>query len=498
MKEVLSVENMRKSDEYTIKNCVSSKELMYRAALGIYNSIPLDRFSSPEILIVCGTGNNAGDGYALASILAKNGHRVSLLLIENRFSADGEYYFEACKQECIEYSFYKGELPQADIIVDCIFGTGFSGEPKEKYKEVIEKINSSSAFIVSADINSGLNGDNGLGFSAIKSDLTVSIGSYKSGHFLNMAKDKIGALVNCDIGIKPLDTPYYLFEKEDAKNLLTKRENYSHKGTYGYITLIGGSYEYSGAIKLANISSSAMRTGAGVVKIATPKSISHAVMPYLLESTLYPLSEIDGAIKFDKAEIDGALKGVRAVGIGMGMSQRGENKELISYILKNYDIPVLLDADAINTLANMDKKILKNTKCKVVLTPHIKEFERLTGEKIEKIQSDPISYAKNYAKENNVILLLKGTATIVTDGENVRIINTGSAGMATAGSGDVLSGIITSLLGQHPDKVLDMTSLGAYINGYAGELAEKEYGEISMLAGDTAKGIVKAIKEIRE
>ncbi|MBO5338406.1 MAG: NAD(P)H-hydrate dehydratase [Clostridia bacterium] len=496
MKEILSVDNMRKSDEHTIKTFVSSKELMYSAALGIYNSIPFDSFSSPKALIVCGTGNNAGDGYALASIMAKNGHRVSLLLIEDRFSEDGKYYFDKCLEQGVKYSFYDGILPKADIIVDCIFGTGFYGEPKEIYKEVINKINTSCAFVVSADINSGLNGDSGLGVCSVKSDLTVSIGSYKSGHFLGMAKDKIGSLVNCNIGIEPQDKPYYLFEKEDAKKLLLKRENYSHKGTYGYITLIGGSYEYSGAIKLANMSASAMRTGTGVVRLATPKSIGFSVMPYLVEPTLYPLSEENDAIKFVSEEIDGALKGVKAVGIGMGLGQNGENDKIIRYILDNYSLPVLLDADAINTVSRLDSSLLKSTKCKLVLTPHLKEFERLSGVPLKEIENNPVVYAREYARENGVVLLLKGSSTIITDGENVIISNTGSAGMATAGSGDVLSGIITSLLGQYPSKVLEMACLGAYINGYAGELAEKENGAISMIASDTAKNVSSAIKSL--
>ena len=499
MKEILSVENMRKSDEYTIKASVPSRELMYRAALGIYNNLPLYKFSSPKILIVCGTKNNAGDGYALASILAKNGHRVSLLLTEERFSSDGRHYFDLATGDGVKYEIYNSDTTlDADIIVDCIFGTGFTGEPREQYKEVIDKINASGAFIVSADINSGLNGDSGLGACSVKSDLTVSIGSYKSGHFLGRAKDKITELINVDIGISPIDKPYYLFEMEDAKKLLSKRESYSHKGTYGYITLIGGSYEYSGAIKLASISSSAMRTGTGVVRVATPKSIGFAVMPYLLEETLYPLSEENEAIKFVKEEINEAVKGVRAVGIGMGLGQRGENEKIISHILNNYSLPVLLDADAINTLSTMDSDILKNTKCKVVLTPHLKEFERLCGVALNEIENNPILYAKKYAKENGVILLLKGVATIITDGENVIITNTGSAGMATAGSGDVLSGIITSLLGQKPESVFEMVCLGAYINGLAGQIAEKENGAISMVAGDTAKNVSRAINLLSE
>lgn len=497
MKEVISVSNMRRSDEYTIKSGTPSRELMYRAALGIYNSIPFEKFSFPDILIVCGTGNNAGDGYALALILKENGYRVRLLLVEERFSADGEYYFNKCKSEGIDYSVYERDTDfRADIIVDCVFGTGFKGAAKDPYKDVIEKINISKAYVISADINSGLNGDCGLGESVVKSDLTVSIGSYKSGHFLNMAKDKIGELTNVDIGISPVEAPFYLYENEDAKGALPKRENFSHKGTYGYIALIGGSYEYSGAIKLAGIASSAVRSGAGVVKIATPKRIADAVLPYVLESTLFPLSDRNGRIKFKKNEIEKCLNGVKAVGIGMGLNQGKDNEKLIKFVLENYSLPVLLDADALNTLSNMDEGILKSTKCKIVLTPHLKEFERLSKKSINEIQINPVECARDYARKNGVTLLLKGTSTIVTDGENVRIITSGCGGMATAGSGDVLSGIITSFLGQNPDNVYEMVCLGAFVNGKAGEIAQKKMGEISMSSHDTALSVAEAIKSI--
>ena len=494
MKEVVSQENMRKSDEYTIKNHISSKELMHRAAYGIYKNLPLEKFDSPSVLVVTGTGNNAGDGYALALILKENKISPSLVLIEERFSADGAYYFEKCKEAGINYSLYQGENLKADIIVDCIFGTGFKGEPRAKYKDAIEKINSSGAYVVCADINSGLNGDSGLGSSVVKSDITVSIGTIKSGHLLNMAKDKIGKLVNEDIGIKIIEKPYYLFEEADARALLKKREQFSNKGTYGYVTLIGGSFEYSGAIKLANIASSAMRAGAGVVRLATQRSIGHAVMPYLLESTLYPLSENENGLVFNENEIQGAQKGVKAIGVGMGLGLGAEKAKIINYLLESTEVPMLFDADALNIISK-EEISLKKAKAPVLLTPHLKELERLTKIPLEKIQESPIEIAKSYAKENGVILLLKGTATIVTDGDEVVIINRGCAGMATAGSGDVLSGIITSLLAQISSP-FSAVCLGAYINGLAGEIAEKKNGAISMVASDTASCVKDAILKI--
>ena len=496
MKEVLSVENMRESDKATIDAGTPSRELMYRAALGIFNSMSDVLDKSKKTLIVTGTGNNAGDGYALALIMQENAYPVSILQLKNKFSQDGKYYFEKCQEAKIDTEIFDGNIPKTDIIVDCILGTGFFGEVDGELRLLIEKINETGAYIVSTDINSGLNGDSGMGKITVKSDLTVSIGSLKSGHFLNMAKDKIGKLVNCDIGIKPQGAPFYLFEKDDAKKLIPKREQFSHKGTYGYIALIGGSLEYSGAIKLANLAASSMRAGAGVVKLACPKSIASTVSPYLLESTLFPLDEENGHIRFSENEINSLIDGVKAIGVGMGLGKSEENKKLIRYLMEMTRVPLLLDADALNTLAGMSD--LPKMQATLVLTPHLKELERLSGKTISEIQNNPIEISREYAKKAGAILLLKGTSTIVTDGEKVVIIDTGCAGMATAGSGDVLSGIITATLAQNSISPFDAVCLGAYINGLSGEIAESEHTAISMVAHDTALSVDKAIKFILE
>ena len=494
MKRVVSVENMRKSDKKTIENKTPSLELMYRAGEGIFKSVKWGERN----LIVCGSGNNAGDGYVVALLLKESGYDVELLLLTEELSCDGAYYFNICKEKNIKWSMYTGQdICGYGVILDCIFGTGFHGDVTGISKEVIDKINKSGAYIVSADINSGLNGDSGMGSVSVKSDLTVSIGTPKSGHYLNMAKDKIGKLVNVDIGIDIVDTPYLLVEREDASEFLGKRQGFSHKGTYGYITLIGGSLEYSGAIKLAGISAVAMRSGAGVTKIAAPRSICESVLPYVLESTLYPLDERDGSIKFNEKQIQGALNGVKAVAIGMGMGQKGDNEKIIEYVLNNYGLPVVIDADGLNTLARMDKDIVRKSDCSVILTPHLKELERLCGVPISTIQENPIYYAKEFARDIGAVVLLKGTSTIITDGNQVLITTTGCAGMATAGSGDVLSGIIAALCASHTDPFLS-AAVGAYINGYAGEIAQKEYGSISMVASDTAKSVARAIMQITE
>ncbi len=496
MKPIITIENMRKSDAHEIATRTSGKELMYRASKGIYNSVSWHG----KIGIVCGSGNNAGDGYALALILKENNYLSEIILLKEKFSPDGKYYFEKCQNAGVSVVFLseKESLKEYDILVDCILGTGFSGEVQGEVKDAIEKINESGAYVVSADINSGLNGNTGLSCCAVKSDITVSIGTLKTGHILSQAKDYMGEVVNVDIGIQPLDKPFWLVEREDCKKSLKPRCAFSHKGTYGYATLIGGSCEYSGAIKLANMALSAMRSGAGVVKLATAKSIANSVMPYLLESTLFTLDDKEGSIKFVPEQIDDALKGVKAVAIGMGIGTQSDAYKIIRYILENYKMPVIIDADGLNALSKGDKTILKNTKSSVILTPHLAEFERLCGIGVSEILQNPTKYALEFAKEYGITLLLKGTATIVTNGKELYLINRGSAGMATAGSGDVLSGIMLGLCAQNndPQEQISNAYVSAYINGIAGELASEEIGDISMLSSDTVAKIPQAIKEI--
>ncbi len=481
MQEVVSVKTMRESDENTIKTKTPSLELMKRAGEAVYNAYAWQG----KTAIVCGTGNNAGDGYVLASLLGDSCH---LYLMCDKFSPDGRYYFDMCIKNGITYSFIdeSTDFSEYETIVDCIFGTGFKGEVTPTAKMVIDKINSSGKYVVSCDIPSGLNGDTGTGYSVI-SDLTISIGTIKTGLILNQAKDKIKKLTNCPIGIDIVGEKYYLLDTADFCGIIPQRKHYSHKGTYGYTAVWGGSTEYSGAVKLANLSISALKSGCGVNRLIVNENIASSVAPYLLESTLFEMPQ-----GFDKTKIDEALKGIKCLSIGMGWGKGEEYGDILSYILDNYAINVIIDADGINTLCNMDLDILKRTKCTVCLTPHVKEFSRLAKCDMEEVD---FLKARQWAKEYGVIVLLKGTTTAVTDGEDVYFISRGAPGMATAGSGDVLSGILCGIGGYMPLDIMSV-SLGAFIAGRGGELAQEETNAVSMTSGDTVKNIGKAIGEI--
>ena len=512
MREVLSVENMRKSDAHTIESGIPGIELMRRAGKGIFESVA--EWKAP-VAIVCGTGNNAGDGYVLAGLLKEAGIGCVVFLISEKFSADGKYYYDKCVEKNIEIKLWEGEdFSDFPTIVDCIFGTGFKGGIRGRAKELVEKINTSKAFVVSVDINSGINGDTGLpgsfdqdtasisnkedpgkGGEYIISDLTVSIGSFKPGHFLNMAKDVMKEKINIDIGIKPVDKAYYLIEKEDVSRLFTKRKNYSHKGTYGYTAIVGGSSRYSGAIRLAYLANTAMRSGAGVVKAGVPASLMPVVSSHILESTVFPLSDKEGELCFKEEEFRELIGNVKTVAFGMGIGISKEVESSVKFLLKEFGGRLIIDADGLNVLSKMERDIIRNAKGQIILTPHLKEFSRLSGLSMDEIRENPVKTVKEYAFDTGAIVLLKGSSTIITDGENTYIVDTGCPGMATAGSGDVLSGILSATCAYIDDPLMAVAA-GAYINGKAGEAAEKKTNPVSMTAGDTAAAVSEVISEI--
>lgn len=288
-----------------------------------------------------------------------------------------------------------------------------------------------------------------------------------------------------------------MLKANEIKPLFPIREGDVNKGNYGYVGLMGGCLNYSGSMKLANLSLAALRSGCGVSKVIVPKSIALSIAPYLLEQVLWAIDDRDSHMCFKKEQIDEALEKVKALAIGMGWGSGKDNEKILAYILENYQIPMVIDADGLNTLASMNKDILLKRKVPVILTPHLKEFERLSSISIEEIKKNREEIAKAFAKKYHVILLLKGSITIVTDGEEVIKVDKGCAGMATAGSGDVLSGILVGLLGYHPISALTVAA-GAYVAGLAGELAEREKNDISMIASDTVKHIPEAINKIRK
>ena len=295
--------------------------------------------------------------------------------------------------------------------------------------------------------------------------------------------------------MKTIEPGVSLLERQDVKAVLGTRERNSHKGTFGYVGILGGSLRYSGAAKLANLGAAAMRSGCGVVALGVPASIAPAVAPYLLESTLFPIPDEGGSMRFDPAALDAFLAGKRAISVGMGWGSSPEYPKILDYLFRNFSGTLILDADALNTLAGTGSEPLFRKTGSVILTPHPGEFSRLCGKSVTEITAHPVETAKEFAARNGVLLLLKGAETIVTDGDLVYLNDRGCAGMATAGSGDVLSGVLTGLCGYLPANALTV-ACGAYIAGLAGEIAEQKTNPISMVASDTARAIPEAVSTI--
>lgn len=292
--------------------------------------------------------------------------------------------------------------------------------------------------------------------------------------------------------------------------LFPVRPSDCHKGSFGYVALIGGSIEYSGAIRLAAFANAAMRCGAGVATVAAPADICPLIAPQILESTLYPLSCRSGELVFDEKEFEKLCSRYDCIAFGMGIGNSAETRGAVEYLLKHYDRTLIIDADGLNAMAELDHELIRNCRARLVLTPHLKEFSRLSGMTVADAKADPVSAAKYLSEELDAVVLLKGSTTVVAgrmssgpltsagNGSQLQKIyatDRGCAGMATAGSGDVLSGILAAICVNAGDLTL-AAAAGAYINGSAGELAQSRRSDVTMTAADTAACVADIVESV--
>lgn len=480
---------MAESDRRCIESGTPSIELMNRAAAAIAEACP----RGGRIYVFCGSGNNGGDGYAAARILLSEGETVKVFAVSDKVSADAGYYRDLLVREYPQALCGISECDyEFDVAVDCLFGTGFRGEPRGIYGDVIDGINAARGFVLSADIASGLDGTNGIAVKAVKADLTVAIQTFKTGHFLNDGKDCSGRVIAADIGIPVCGKKYRIIGDKDVAKLFPPRKNNSNKGSYGKCAVVGGCSRYVGAVKLADAGAAALRAGAGLNVLCVPDCISGAVGAAVTESTLAPLGSKDGALLFDKYALDEAVRGCRAVAVGMGMGPCAEENRKFIAELFSLGIKVIVDADGLNALAG-DTALTDNASSDVLLTPHPGEFARLTGRTIKEVLADPIALAEEFAAAHRCTVLLKGASTFVTDGERGALVVNGTPALAKGGSGDTLSGVITGLAAQGAD-LFDAACAGAYLCAEAAKLAAERFGEQGVLASDVATA-VKTVAE---
>jgi len=477
MERILTLEQMRAADKFTIENLgVSEEVLVERAGLAVADVIK-SRFLGGRVLVCIGKGKNGEDGRIIADVLSKtHGFTVATINVFNGILKmfDKKY----------------------DIIVDCILGTGLNREVEGKYKAAIEKINQSGAFVVACDISSGLNGDSGkvMG-AAVKADLTVAIQEYKTGHFLGDGPDYSGEVVCKDIGISIWGDDYIKrINDSDSRRFFEHRQRNVHKGNFGKACVVGGSKNFTGSVILSANALCAMKMGAGYSNLVVPESLFNAYVGKVPECTLSTLPDADDGIVFDKNSLDKLLK-YDSIAIGMGMGISEGLYQSIQYLFENYSGKLIIDADGLNTISEFGVDVLLNKKCTVILTPHIGEFARLTKLNKDEILSDITPKAVDFAKKYGVILLLKNAVSVITDGEHVYFNTSGTSGMAKAGSGDVLSGFIAGMLARTED-VLDAVVVANHLFGKAGEIAVSLQNDYTVTASDIITALPIAINDL--
>ena len=477
MERILTVNQMRDADEYTINKLgVSEDILIERAGIALSEEI-IKRYKGGRVLICVGKGNNGKDGLVAYTVLSQiHGFNVSLF---NVFDDS---------LDIIEKKY--------DIIIDCIFGTGINKPVTGKIFEIIEKINNSNSVVISCDIPSGLNGDNGLVMGiAVKANLTVAIQEYKPGHFLNDGKDYCGTIISKDIGISVWeDETINKFSEKELSKFFPERKNNVHKGLFGSSCVFGGSIDFPGSLLLSYNALSALKMGGGYSNLAIPQCLFNALACVNPECTVNIVLDDGKHLKYSEDDLIKLLK-YDSISFGMGVGVSEEIYKIICFFLKNYKGRLIIDADGLNSLAKYGIDILLNKGCEVCLTPHIGEFSRLTGLSKEEILINGVEICKDFANKYRVVLALKNASTIITDGKTTFINTTGCAGMAKGGSGDVLSGIIAGL-SMRKLEFVNCVSASCFLFGKAGECAKKSLNDYNMTASDIINKIHVIINEI--
>ena len=499
MTYLLTNAQMREADKFTIENLgVPPLALMERAGDALYQAA---KKIAPKgrVLCVCGGGNNGGDGFVCGRKLLLDGRRVDAVFFAEKTS-------EECEINKSEFEMNGGtlflEFPERKyaLVVDCLFGTGYRKPSDERAERAIERINllrRRGAKVLSADIPSGLSGDSGLSFGcAVAADETLCIGEIKLGAVLNDGIDCAGKLSRADIGIalpsfdENGNGYAYLIDDETVRALLPKRKRNTHKGSYGRAYIIGGSYAYSGAGYLA--AAGALKSGAGYVTLCAPEELIPVYMLKLPEVILMPVWKGKNPA-FDKRAFEKIGAGAVAYGMGLGVSQ--DVAKGAEYLLSHYTGRLIIDADGLNSLAEYAgerlENVFANKTCDVLITPHPREFARLLKTDVSDVLQNGVSLAKSFAQEHGVTVLLKGAATVITDGVRVAINAEGNAGQAKGGSGDVLSGVIAGLCASGLS-AFDGAVCGAYLAGRSANLAKREMGEYALTPSDVVAYLGKA------
>ncbi|HEY5932365.1 MAG TPA: NAD(P)H-hydrate dehydratase [Nitrospira sp.] len=513
MTKIVTAAQMQALDRRTISEAhIPATTLMERAGSGVVSCLEqrLGPVRGKTVTVVCGKGNNGGDGFVAARLLRRRhaNARVLAMAPTSELSPDAATMSKQFVRGAGKSSVYlytskaqaQALLQESDILVDALLGTGLSVAVTGRYAEVIDSINESGRPVVAVDLPSGLHADAGtiLG-RAIRASLTVSLGLPKLGLYQNDGIDLAGEVALVDIGIPPayieaVETRTTLMTRHAVRAYLPRRQPSSHKGTFGHAGIIAGSVGKTGAA--AMVARAALRVGAGLVTVAIPASVNDVLEAKLLEAMTVPMPETK-ARTFARTALDRlvAFMAARtAIAIGPGLSTHHETVELVQALMKQLDRPAVLDADALNALTGRTA-LLASCKTPPIITPHPGEMARLEADATpQTVNSDRIGTASRFARERGLFVVLKGARTVVArpDGA-VAICPTGNPGMATGGTGDVLTGMMVGLLAQGMPS-WEAACAATYLHGAAGDLAASRKGQAGLIAGDMIEEIPYALR----
>lgn len=507
--KLYSAQEMSRADNGAQELGIPGGVLMERAGVAMTEVI-LEHYSpghspghAPErALVVCGGGNNGGDGFVIARELRRAGVEIAVLATKDEYAGDPETNLRALRNLDVAFvsaENLEAELERADIVVDALLGTGFSGEVREKEAGLIRRINDSQAPVVAVDVPSGVDGSTGeVSGEAVRADLTVCAHAAKIGCVISPGREHAGEVVVVDIGIPPeADAEPSLLWTDAAslRGLVPRTKDPAHKYSAGALLVVAGSRRMTGAAVMSV--EGAQRAGCGIVFLATAQSASAALDVVLTESIVHGMPEGDEGHMSPEAleEILALAERASALVVGPAIGTGDGPLRLVEGILREVEAPVLLDADAISNLADTDA--LAKRDAPTVITPHAGELGRLMGAGAKEVSARRLRHARETAERNGCTVLLKGSDTLVVEGERAAVNSTGNVALATAGTGDVLSGVIGALLSRGMDPY-DAARAGTWAHGRAAELWLEDTGwpAESLVATDLLEHVPPALGEL--
>ena len=490
---------MKAADQYTIQKLgVPSLELMEHAAQACVQVLEDEKVDLSNVCVVCGSGNNGGDGFAIARILQNNRYSVETFCVGNP-----EHYTEETQEQMYRLQECGGKIiygmPQEDsysVVIDAVFGVGLSRKVEGRYRQVIEQMNRMRGTKFAVDIPSGLSATTGciLGC-AFKADYTVTFQLKKIGLELSQGRTMAGKVIVPDIGISTdsicEDQEIVRTAGKDIyRKMLPDRPEDSNKGTYGRLLVIAGSKGMAGAAYLN--AHAAYMTGAGLVRIYTSSDNREILQTLLPEAIITTYEE------YNKEELLSLLTWADGVCIGSGLGMSRLSEKILKTVIEYVKVPCLIDADGLNLLAENNNYLNQMAERRFVITPHMKEMSRLTGTPVEELKADRIQILKDFISRYRITCVLKDSRTLIASEEKgIRMNLTGNSAMAKAGSGDVLAGVISGWMVQGKEAE-DAAELGTYIHGLSGDLAKFEKGVYSVMARDLIEYISKALMKLEE